>query len=295
MPHVTTADGVELYYEETGSGTPIVFVHEFGGDYRAWEPQLRYFARTHRCITFNARGYPPSAVPDDPEMYSQDLARDDVLAVLDGLGIERAHINGLSMGGFAALHFGFEYPERALSLVVAGCGYGASADVKEQFVRETTEVADRMENETMAVFGKVYSLGPTRVQFQNKDPRGWQEFEDQLCEHSSLGSANTMRGIQRRRPSLYDLEDKMRALTVPTLILNGDEDDPCLDAGLFMKRTIVSSALVLLPRTGHLCNLEEPALYNQICGDFMGRVEAGRWEMRDPRSMTTAIISTPEK
>ena len=294
MPHVTTSDGVALYYEETGAGTPIVFVHEFGGDYRHWEPQMRFFARTHRCIAFNARGYPPSAVPDDPEMYSQDNARDDVLAVLDGLGIERAHINGLSMGGFASLHFGFEYPERALSLVVAGCGYGAKADVHEQFVRETTEVADRMENETMAVFGKVYALGPTRVQFQNKDPRGWQEFEDQICEHSSLGSANTMRGVQRRRPSLYDLEDKMRALTVPTLILNGDEDDPCLDAGLFMKRTIVSSALVLLPRTGHLCNLEEPALYNQFCGDFMTRVEAGRWEMRDPRSMTTAIISTPE-
>ena len=294
MPYVTTKDGVELYYEETGSGTPIVFVHEFGGDYRHWEPQMRYFARTHRCIAFNARGYPPSAVPEDPEMYSQDNARDDVLAVLDGLGIDKAHINGLSMGGFASLHFGFEYPDRALSLVVAGCGYGAKADVAEQFVRETTEVADRMKNETMAVFGKIYALGPTRVQFQNKDPRGWQEFEDQICEHSSLGSANTMRGVQRRRPSLYDLEDKMRDLTVPTLIVNGDEDDPCLDAGLYMKRTIVSSALVLMPRTGHLCNLEEPALYNQTCGDFMARVEAGRWEMRDPRSMTTAIISTPE-
>jgi pimeloyl-ACP methyl ester carboxylesterase len=295
MPHITADDGVKLYYEETGSGTPIVFVHEFGGDYRHWEPQMRYFARSHRCIAFNARGYPPSDVPEDPEMYSQDRARDDVLAVLDGLGIEKAHINGLSMGGFASLHMGLAYPERCLSLVVAGCGYGAKADVKEQFVRETTEVADRMENETMAVFGKVYALGPTRVQFQNKDPRGWQEFEDQICEHSSLGSANTMRGVQRRRPSLYDLEDKMRDLTVPTLIMNGDEDDPCLDAGLFMKRTIVSSALVLLPRTGHLCNLEEPALYNQICGDFMARVEAGRWELRDPRSMTTAIISTPEK
>ena len=295
MPHVTTRDGVALYYEEVGSGTPIVFVHEFGGDYRHWEPQMRYFARSHRCIAFNARGYPPSTVPDDPEMYSQDNARDDVLAVLDGLGIEKAHINGLSMGGFASLHMGLAYPERCLSLVVAGCGYGAKADVHEQFVRETTAVADRMENETMAVFGKVYALGPTRVQFQNKDPRGWQEFETQICEHSSLGSANTMRGVQRRRPSLYDLEDKMRALTVPTLVINGDEDDPCLDAGLYMKRTIVSSALVLLPRTGHLCNLEEPALYNQICGDFMGRVEAGRWEMRDPRSMTTAIISTPEK
>jgi pimeloyl-ACP methyl ester carboxylesterase len=199
----------------------------------------------------------------------------------------------LSMGGFASLHFGFEYPDRALSLVVAGCGYGAKSDHKEQFVRETTEVADRMENETMAVFGKVYALGPTRVQFQNKDPRGWQEFEQQICEHSSIGSANTMRGVQRRRPSLYDLEDKMHALKVPTLVINGDEDDPCLDAGLYMKRNIVSSALVLLPRTGHLCNLEEPILYNQICGDFMQRVESGRWEMRDPRSMTTSIISTP--
>ena len=295
MPHVTADDGVKLYYEETGSGRPIVFVHEFAGDRRSWEPQLRHFCRSYRCIAFNARGYPPSDVPEDPEMYSQDRARDDILAVLDGLGIERAHINGLSMGGFATLHFGFEYPDRAWSLVVAGCGYGARADAREQFYRETTEAAQRMEDETMAVFGKVYAEGPTRVQFQNKDPRGWQEFTDQLCEHSSLGSANTMRGVQRRRPSLFDLEDRMRALTVPALVLNGDEDDPCLDAGLLMKRTIVSSALVLLPRTGHLCNLEEPALYNQICADFMQRVEAGRWEMRDPRSMTTAIISTPEK
>ena len=281
MPYVTTTDGVELYYEETGSGTPIIFAHEFGGDYRHWEPQMRFFSRSHRCIAFNARGYPPSAIPEDPGMYSQNNARDDVLAILDGLDIEKAHINGLSMGGFASLHFGFEYPDRALSLVVAGCGYGAKSDHKEQFVRETTEVADRMENETMAVFGKVYALGPTRVQFQNKDPRGWQEFEQQICEHS------------RRRPSLYDLEDKMHALKVPTLVINGDEDDPCLDAGLYMKRNIVSSALVLLPRTGHLCNLEEPILYNQICGDFMQRVESGRWEMRDPRSMTTSIISTP--
>ena len=294
MPHVTADDGVKLYYEEAGSGRPIVFVHEFAGDCRSWEPQLRYFSRSHRCIAFNARGFPPSDVPLDPEMYSQDRARDDILAVLDGLGIEKAHINGLSMGGFATLHFGFQYPGRALSLVVAGCGYGAGAGDRERFYRETTEASDRMESETMAVFGKVYALGPTRVQYQNKDPRGWQEFTDQLCEHSSLGSANTMRGVQRRRPSLYDLEDRMRALTVPTLVVNGDEDDPCLDAGLLMKRAIASSALVLLPRTGHLCNLEEPALYNQACGDFMARVEGGRWEMRDPRSMTKSIIEAKE-
>lgn len=227
-------------------------------------------------------------------MYSQNNARDDVLAVLDGLGIDAAHVVGLSMGGFAALHLGLHAPDRMLSLVVAGCGYGAGEESREQFQRETAEAADRMEQETMAVFGATYALCPTRVQHQNKDPRGWKEFETQLREHSSKGSAHTMRGVQRRRPSLFDLEEQMRQLTVPTLILNGDEDEPCLDVGLFMKRTISSSALVLLPRTGHNSNLEEPALFNMFCENFFHQVESGRWSPRDPRSMTSGILSTNE-
>ena len=295
MAQVTAKDGVNLFYEETGQGTPIIFVHEFAGDFRSWEPQVRHFSRRYRCITFNARGFPPSDVPEDGEMYSQDLARDDILAVLDALDIDAAHILGLSMGGFAALHFGLNTPDRALSLVVGGCGYGAGEDTREQFQRETMEAADRMEKETMEKFGATYALGPTRVQFQNKDPRGWKEFETQLREHSSMGSALTMRGVQRRRPSLYDLEEQMRQLTVPTLILNGDEDEPCLDPGLFMKRTISSSALVLLPRTGHASNLEEPDLFNQFCENFFHQVETGRWDLRDPRSMTSGILSTTEK
>jgi len=294
MPTITAKDGVKLYYEEQGSGTPVIFVHEFAGDIRSWEPQIRYFSRLYRCIAFNARGYPPSDVPGDPDKYSQAIARDDILAVLDGLGIETAHIVGISMGGFAALHFGLSYPERALSLVVAGCGYGAGEDSRKQFQRETAAVADAIEKQTMAVFGATYALGPTRVQFQNKDPKGWREFEKQLRDHSSEGSAHTMRGVQRLRPSLYDLADELGELKVPTLIINGDEDDPCLDAGLFMKRTILSSALVLLPATGHACNLEEPALFNSFCGDLFHRVEAGRWPLRDQRSMTSSIILSAE-
>lgn len=294
MALVTANDGVKLFYEETGKGTPVIFVHEFAGDFRSWEPQVRHFSRRYRCITFNARGYPPSDVPDDPEMYSQNLARDDILAVLDGLGIDAAHIVGLSMGGFATLHFGLETPDRALSLVVAGCGYGAGEDTREQFQRETMEAADRIEHETMDVFGASYALGPTRVQYQNKDPKGWEKFKTQLKQHSSLGSAHTMRGVQRRRPSLYDLEEQMRQHTVPTLILNGDEDEPCLDVGLFMKRTIPSAALALLPRTGHTSNLEEPALFNLLCENFFNQVGAGRWDLRDPRSITSGILSKTE-
>ncbi|MBB54376.1 MAG: alpha/beta hydrolase [Magnetovibrio sp.] len=292
MATITTPDGVNIYYEEVGDGEPVVFVHEFAGDVRSWEPQVRYFSRRYRCIAFAARGFTPSDVPADENMYSQAHARDDILAVLDGLGIARAHIVGLSMGGFASLHFGLQYADRATSLVVAGCGYGAGEEVREQFEDEALAAAERMENDGMDAFGKDYALGPTRVQFQNKDPRGWAEFEKQLREHSGLGSANTMRGVQRKRPSLYELEAKMRALKVPTLILNGDEDEPCLDVGLFMKRTITSSSLVLLPQTGHACNLEEPALFNQFVDDFFHQVESGNWRDRDPRSMTSGILSS---
>jgi pimeloyl-ACP methyl ester carboxylesterase len=290
MPFVTADDGVKLFYDEVGSGTPIVFVHEFAGDHRSWEPQLRYFARSYRCIAYNARGYPPSDVPEDGEKYSQDRARDDIRSVLDALVIDKAHVVGLSMGGFATLHFGLNYPERALSLVVAGCGYGAQPDKREQFQAEVEQTARNIESAGMMKAAESYALGPTRVQFQNKDPRGWAEFARLLAEHSTTGSALTMRGVQKRRPSLYDLVDRMKRLTVPTLIVTGDEDEPCLDPGLLMKRAIPSAGLVVLPQSGHTINLEEPDLFNQACEAFFHRVAAGRWTLRDPRATTGKIM-----
>src|SRR6266702_1908956 len=188
MPHLTTDDNVKLYYEDSGSGMPIIFVHEFAGDCRSWESQVRYFARCYRCIAYNARGYPASDVPADGEHYSQDRARDDIRAVLDALKIDKAHIVGLSMGGFAALHFGFTYPHRARSLVVAGCGYGAAPNQRQQFAEEAETAAHSFEQTGMAKAADGYALGPTRVQFQNKDPRGWKEFRDQLREHSTEGA-----------------------------------------------------------------------------------------------------------
>src|SRR3954447_16870892 len=232
MPQLTTDDGVKLYYEETGRGIPIVFVHEFAGDYRSWEQQVRYFARYYRCITVNARGYPPSDVPQDGAKYSQERARDDIRAVLDALKIDSAHIVGLSMGGFATLHFGFTYPERARSLVIAGCGYGAEPDKRAQFAAEAEASALRFERLGMAEAAMAYALGPTRVQFQNKDRRGWQEFADQLAQHSTEGAALTMRGVQAKRPSLFELVDRMKTIKAPTLIMTGDEDWPCIEPGV---------------------------------------------------------------
>ena len=163
MPVLTADDGVKLHYEEVGTGTPIVFVHEFAGDSRSWEAQMRYFGRRYRCIAFNARGYPPSDVPDTVEKYSQERARDDIKAVLDALKLDKAHIVGLSMGGFATLHFGFTYPQRALSLVVAGCGYGASGDKKAQFAAEVEAAAARFEQLGMDKAAEGYASAPSRV------------------------------------------------------------------------------------------------------------------------------------
>ena len=208
--------------------------------------------------------------------YSQDRARDDLRAVLDHLGIDRAHVVGLSMGGFATLHFGLAYPDRARSLFISGVGYGAEKEKREQFRRETEAAAAGFERDGSEKFAAGYAQGPSRVQFQNKDPRGWQEFAAMLAEHSARGSAFTMRGVQKERPSLWDLEDRMAALTVPSLIVTGDEDDACLVPSIYMKRTIPSAGLVVMPNTGHTINLEEPDQFNRILADFLAQVDAGR-------------------
>ena len=289
MAFATTDDGVKLYYEETGSGAPIIFVHEFAGDHRSWEQQLQHFGRRYRAIAYAARGYPPSDVPEKPQSYSQIRATDDILAVIDHFKFDKAHVVGLSMGGFATLHFGLRHPTRALSLVVAGCGYGAEKDQQAKFKGEVEVVAKALLSEGMQKFAERYAYGPTRVQFENKDPRGFAQFKKELGEHSALGSANTQLGVQGHRPSLYDLVDGMRALTVPTLILTGDEDWPCLTPSVMMKREIPSAALAVMPNCGHTINLEDPDLFNRIVGDFIAQVEAGRWPKRDPRAVSASI------
>jgi pimeloyl-ACP methyl ester carboxylesterase len=289
MPYATTDDGVHLYFEETGSGHPVILVHEFAGDLRSYEPQMRHFGKRYRAIAFNARGFPPSDVPEHVSSYSQPRAADDVLALLDHIGERQAHIVGLSMGGFATLHFGLRHPQRALSLCIGGCGYGAELDKRDTFRAEADVIAGMIRTEGMSAFAERYAYGPTRVQYQNKDPRGHAEFKRMLSEHSPVGSANTQQGVQKERPSLYTLVEAMRRINVPTLIITGDEDWPCLLPGILMKQSIPTAALVVMPNAGHAINIEEPDEYNRIVGDFLAQVESGRWPSRDPRAVSTSI------
>ena len=283
-------NGISLHYQEAGQGLPLVLVHEFAGEAASWQPQMRFFARRYRVIAYNARGYPPSDVPRDVAAYSQEQAAEDIRGVLDALGIAKAHVCGLSMGGYATLHFGLRHPDRALSLVVAGAGYGSVAAERDKFRQDSDATVKRFETDGMAQVAALYARGPTRVQFIDKDPDGWQEFHDRLAAGSAEGHALTMRGVQMKRPSIYELEAQMKRLEVPTLIMTGDEDDPCLEPAIFMKRAIRSSGLVVLPKSGHTINLEEPDAFNRAVLDFVTAVDAGRWPLRNPASQTGSAI-----
>jgi pimeloyl-ACP methyl ester carboxylesterase len=279
MPLVTTDDGVKLYSEESGRGVPILFLHEFGGHHFSWEPQVRYFSRRYRCVTYAARGWPPSDVPESAGSYSQERAADDAAAVLRGLGIAKAHLVGLSMGATAAIEFGIRHPGMALSLTAAAAGSGASPDpaAKRRFQEDCASFAERIEREGLPAMAELYCAGPARVQYRDKDPRGWAEFKRQFAEGSAKGHALTMVGVQSRRAPLFERKAQLAAIPVPILVVAGDEDDSTLDLALFLKRTIPRCGLLMLPKTGHGINLEEPAAFNGAVENFIHAVEHNRW------------------
>ena len=282
MPYAE-AQGARVYYEENGSGTPILFVHEFGGDYRSWHDQVRRFARGWRCIVWSARGYPMSDAPEDETLYGQDFFNRDAIAVLDAAGVAKAHVVGLSMGGYTALMLAAKFPERVISCVAAGAGSGALKATRAQFMEESLARAAQFE-QAGRIDAAVYGLGPARVQLQSKDPVGWRTFVEHLAEHPARAAAATLRTVQAGRASLYDLESELAAIQAPVLLLVGDEDEPCLDVNLWMKRLMPTARLGLLPGSGHCINLEEPDLFNLLTERFITEVERGTWRPRDPRA-----------
>ncbi len=290
MPYANS-DGVRLYYEEVGKGTPIVFVHEFADDLHSWEAQVRFFSRRYRCIAFNARGYPPSDVPKSFKQYSQALAADDIAAVMRHLKLRKAHIIGCSMGGYATVHFGLRYAKLATSLTAIGVGYGSDTDKRKQFLADTEVMARRFTELGTPEAIRPYQIGPARIQFQNKDPLGFAKFCAEFAKHSALGSANTLRGVQARRPTIQSLERGLAKMKVPLHMVSGDEDNNCLEPSVFIKRVCPSACLTVVPNTGHAVNLEEPDLFNRLTAEFLAQVESGRWRARDPRSLNKSTMA----
>jgi pimeloyl-ACP methyl ester carboxylesterase len=283
---VRADDGVGLHAEVTGHGPDVLFLHEFSGDHRSWEPQVRALSRSYRCIAFSARGYTPSEVPEDPGAYSQAQAVSDALSVLDAAESEEAHVVGVSMGGFTAVHLALDHPTRVRSAVAAACGYGADVD-REVFAREMTEMATVIREQGCAHLAELTAASPYRLAFASKDPRGFDEWRDALAEHDQIGAANTMLRVQGERPTLRQLAHRFDGLAVPLMLIVGDEDEPCLDISLDAKRSSPNVALAILPRTSHTVNLEEPETFNRLLASQFTSVDCGSWVPRDSRSMSS--------
>ena len=270
MPHITARDGSRLYYEEAGQGTPVVFVHEYAA---TTAPGSRRCGVSRGRIAASPTA---SAVIRHPifqtirDKYSQDCFNDDVIAVMDALKIDKAHIVGHSMGSLTALHVGIRHPQRCISMTAAGCGYGSSADKK---IVEETRAASR---ETGKMFASTdikaaaarYADGPTRQAQKNKDPRGYAEFVQILSEHSAQGHSLTMINLQPKRPTLWDMEADLKKFSVPLLIIVGDEDDWCVDASIFLRRTVPTAGSD--DRSAHRSHAHERGTGKIQCG--VGRI-----------------------
>jgi pimeloyl-ACP methyl ester carboxylesterase len=274
MP-IAKANGVDLYWEETGRGAPLVWVHEYGGDLRSWEPQVRYFSRRYRVVTYNQRGYPPSGVPKDARDYSQDILVEDLHQLLKHLGLDSMHLGGCSMGANVARDFAIAHQEMTQSLILVGSGAGSVS--REQFVESQRSAAAALEREGIASLVRSLEGLPSRAPFKEKDPRGFAEFLRQAGEHDAQACAHLAREVIAKRKTIFELEAELKALRVPTLIMVGDRDAPCLEPSVVISGWMPHAGLAVFPACGHTPNIEEPGLFNVHVSEFLTAVEAGRW------------------
>ena len=275
MPQAKAADGTSLYYESHGSGPAIIFVHELAGTCHSFDRQVAALKGKYRCITFNARGYPPSDVPSAAAFYSQDIAASDIGAVLDAAGEKDAHVLGVSMGSAAALQFTIAHPNRVRSAIL--CSIGSGSDAKpDEYVANMEAMAARVEKNGMEQIRQNFTSSPARQKLKEKSPAEYQKFLDDLERFSVQGLTNTMRGVQKRRPPLYAHKDQIAALRVPALVVLGGIDQGCEKPSHFLAETLPGARLEILPNTGHGVNIEEPDRVNRMVAEFVGAVEARR-------------------
>ena len=275
----TTDDNVTLYYEDSGSkdAAAVIFAHEFAGEVGSWDDQIAALKDGYRCVAYAARGWLPSEVPEDPAAYSIERAVADMIGLMDHLELEKAHVVGLSMGSNTTLQSALWHPERCHSLTMSSSGYGAMTEGRAEFQNACHDMSARLINEGWANIADTYGDGPFRRSFKSKHPEAHADFVKRLSGHSSLGSALTQRGIQARRPSFVEQEAALKALTLPTLLIVGDDDHPGFAGTLYLKQMIATAGLYVSPRTGHQVNLEEPEVFNHVLRQFLSAVSDGSW------------------
>ena len=269
MPKARVRD-VNLYYELAGSGPPLVLVHGFACGIRSWDPQVRVLARSHRVLTYDVRGHGISDAPRDAAAYSQPISVEDLRGLLDHLRIKRAVIGGLSMGGNIALNFALAHPRMVSGLVIADTGSGS--DSAADWAATIHTLADTAERGGIEAFADATMALSLFARYVAQGPDAERFIRTCVLSHRAHGIAHTAREVLGKRPSIYALEPGLRALRVPTLLIVGEHDEPCVKVHDFMARTIPRAKAITIPGVGHLSNLEAPAAFNAAVRRFLAKI-----------------------
>jgi pimeloyl-ACP methyl ester carboxylesterase len=268
MP-LAAVNGIRLYYEATGKGRPVVFVHGFGCGIRSWDLQIPALAPKHRVIAYDVRGHGLSEAPTAASAYSQPTSVEDLRQLLAALKIRRTALVGLSMGGNIALNFALAHPSLVSALVVADTGAGS--DGHADWVATTHAFAAALDAGGTEAFADMAMASPLFSPYCARGPAAQRFIRACLMTHRARGVAHTAREVLAKRPRIYELEPRLAALRVPTLLIVGDGDDPCLKIHDFMARTIPGARSLVLRATGHLSNLESPAAFNSAVNRFLAK------------------------
>lgn len=274
MPEFQTADDVSIYYEVTGTGAPIVFVHEFGGDCRSWYRQVPVLSQSFRCITYCARGFLPSAVPDDRAHYGQAQSTTDLLSLMDHLAVKQAHLVGTSMGSFTSLDFALIHPDRVTSLTLVGNSSGPRDEAERNRYRQDWVGHEIRLREERGGDGAVEVLeaDPAYQSFQKNDPKGWASYADNLRGQSPQGAVHVLSTLHWNRRSLFADSERLEAFEKPVLLVTGDDDYYLVgETNAFLCKTLPDARWHRFPGTGHLVNIERAPEFNELLAEFAAK------------------------
>jgi pimeloyl-ACP methyl ester carboxylesterase len=267
MPYVK-ANGVDIFYVSQGDGHPMVWAHAYPMDHRMWQPQWEHFSSRYRVIAYDARGMGQSEAPDEPDAYSQPTSVEDLHQLLRALNVERAVIGGLSMGGNVALNFGLSHPTMCDALLI--CDTGAGSDNPPQHIARVGRYAQAAQGGMESFKQHITSL-PMFGSFVQQRAEFAALFDAMVARHAPHGVAYVATQTIGPRPPIYALEDRLRQLQVPTLIIVGERDEPCVKVSHFMAETIPHAQLRVMPGCGHFTNLEDTPTFNKTVEEFLGR------------------------
>lgn len=249
-------NGIEVYYEEHGQGYPVVFTHGYSASTRMWAPQVEPLSQRYRFVTWDIRGHGQTESPEDQGQYSEALAVEDERQLLQLLGIEKAVIGGLSLGGYLALAFYRAHPELAQALILCDTGPGyRNPAAREEWNRTAERRARAFEEQGLGALSR-----SAEVQAASSSHR------------SAAGLARAARGILAQFDSR--VIDSLPQISVPTLIVVGERDTPFLNGTDYMAAKIPRAEKVVIPDAGHSSNIDQPEAFNRAVLDFLARVTA---------------------